>query len=288
MDPARRVERRGPRLVSHINGDGDLLQAWLDYYLEHGVSSFHFIVHGPHADNESLFALKASYPIVIEETYEGDFSSEEKRRRLCSLLARMKDQWIVLVDSDEFVEFPYAQISVMIRALKLLRANALYAPMVQRMSRDGSLDSPPIVRDPFLTFPLCSVDLYRRMGVEASMSKYPLFWCGDFTAISEGGNHYPPNGERTVLCRFLQGVTHHFKWRRTVLKRLALRARSSHTFRHESVGFQAYLEEHGRRLPLEGAFPYARAELLRRGLVRTLTPRSIGYQALRHARRWAS
>lgn len=278
-------ERSAPCLVSHINGDGDLLQAWLDYYLQLGVSRFHLIVHGAKADNERLFALKASYPIVIEDAYEGEFLAQEKHRRLCSLLARMRGQWIVLVDSDEFVEFPYAQLSATIGILRLLGANALSAPMVQRVSRDGSLDSPPILTDPFGVFPLCSVDLYQRMGVQASISKYPLFWCGDLTAVSDAGNHYPPNGERTILYRFLQGVTHHFKWRRTARERLARRGTGSHTFSHESVGFQAYLGKHDGRVPVDGAFPYARGELVRRCLLRTMSPTSIAYQVLRLARR---
>jgi hypothetical protein len=155
--------------------------------------------------------------------------------------------------------------------------------MVQRVSPDGSLESPPIIGDPFRTFPLCSVDLYQRMGVKAATSKYPLFWCGALTTMVEGGNHHSPNGEQTILSHFLQGVTHHFKWRRTVTERLVRRVNSSHTFRHESTGFQAYLERHDYRVPVEGAFPYTRAELIRRALIKTITPKSIVYQVLRQA-----
>src|ERR1039457_4113980 len=94
-------------LVSHINGDGDLLESWLKYYCRLGVSSFHLIVHGPQEENSRLYALKDSYPLIIEDTYEGPFDSEEKKRRLNTLLARMRGRWLVLADSDEFVEFPY-------------------------------------------------------------------------------------------------------------------------------------------------------------------------------------
>lgn len=281
---ARRGRDGGYRLVSHVNGDGDLLEAWLQYYLALGISAFHLIVHGTHAENERLFALRSSYPIVIEDAYDGEFLSEEKHRRLCAVLARMKDQWIVLTDSDEFVEFPYSSLSATTRVLRFLGANALYAPMVQRMTRDGSLSSPPIIEDPFGVFPLCSVDLYERMGVKAVISKYPLFWTADFTAIPEGGNHYAPNGQLTVLSRFLQGVTHHFKWRQAVLERLARRAESSHTFRRQSIGFQAYLDEHDGRVPIEGAFPHTRRNLLSRGYLKTITPRSMVYQVLLRAR----
>src|SRR5919108_3911976 len=106
MDADRHGRGTGVRLVSHINGDGDLLRAWLDYYLRLGITSFHVIAHGERAENETLFALQASYPIVIEDAYHGEFLSEEKRRRIAALLRRLRGQWVVLVDSDEFIELP--------------------------------------------------------------------------------------------------------------------------------------------------------------------------------------
>ena len=47
------------RVVSHVNGDGDLLEAWFKYYRRLGVSSFHLVVHGPREENERLYALVA-------------------------------------------------------------------------------------------------------------------------------------------------------------------------------------------------------------------------------------
>lgn len=255
-------------LISHINGDGDLLEAWFRYHLRLGVSTFHLIVHGSREENGRLYELKKSFPIIIEDAYEGPFDGEEKKRRLNSLLARMRGQWVVLVDSDEFVEFPYRTISTTIRMLRLARKNALFAPMVQHLTLDGSLDTPVIVENPFHTFPLCSVNLYQSMGVQADIRKYPLFYCTDRTALSDGGNHNCPNGNAVSS---LQGVTHHFKFRRSVGKRLDSRIHSSHPWRHESVQFQNYFACNANRLPTEGAFAYSRAELLRRGLLRRFT-----------------
>ena len=104
------------RLFSQVNADGDLIEAWLNYYLRLGVDSFHLIVHGPPAENEKLLAIKDRYPVTIEDSYQGPFPapistyrpySTEKKKRLDDLLARHTEQWILLVDSDEFVEFPY-------------------------------------------------------------------------------------------------------------------------------------------------------------------------------------
>jgi hypothetical protein len=255
-------------LVSHVNGDGDLLEAWFKYYCRLGVSSFHLVVHGPKEENERLYALKDSYPVIIEDTYEGPFDSEEKKRRLNSMLARMRRQWLVLADSDEFVEFPYRKIFTTIRFLELAGKNALYAPMVQHLTLDGSLDTPEVVEDPFRTFPLCSIDLYQKMGVQASFKKYPLFYCTDRTMLEDGGNHNCPNGN---FISSLQGVTHHFKFRRSVCQRLDRRIHSSHPWRHESVQFHDFLAGNASRLPTEGAFAYSRAEMFRHGLLRRFT-----------------
>jgi hypothetical protein len=255
------------KLISHVNGDGDLLEAWFRHYLRIGVDSFHLILHGSGTENDRLYALKGSYPVTIEDAYGGEFTSQEKKRRLDALMARMSDQWLVLADSDEFVEFPYRRVPMMVRMLEIAQANTLYAPMLQHMTPDGSLGSPEIVDDPFSTFPLCSVDLYQRMGTTASINKYPLFYCARGLTLGDGGNHNPPAGDDAVLST-LRAVTHHFKFRRTALQRLDNRIQSGHTWRHESAQFRQYLDVNDVRLPRDGAFPYSRQALFQRGLLR--------------------
>lgn len=192
--------------------------------------------------------------------------SEEKARRVNSILASLPAGWILIVDSDEFVELPYDDAERTIRVLDRLGVTALCAPLLQRLAADFSLNTPGVIDDPFTALPLCSADLYRAMGVIAADAKYPLFLKSAETTI-EGGNHHPPNGPATILSGVL-GVTHHFKWRRTVMQRLTSRANSAHTWRHESAGFLAYLDAHGLRLPGTDTFMYSRRELFRRKLLR--------------------
>jgi glycosyltransferase involved in cell wall biosynthesis len=267
------------RLFSQVNADSDLIEAWLKYYLQLGVDWFHLVVHGRPEENDKLLAIKDSYPITIEDIYQGPFpapissgnklNSTEKKNRLDSLLARYTGQWVLLVDSDEFVEFPYQNISETIRELESGNANLMAAPMLQRLKSDGSMDSPPIVHDPFQVFPLCSVDLYRRMGVKAEIFKYPLFYCERGTELVEEGNHYPPLGLEPRSAGIV-GVTHHFKFRRSLSQRLEKRINSPHLWRNDSLGFQEYLDNHSNRLPLEGTFLYSREELYKRRLLRQL------------------
>jgi hypothetical protein len=267
------------KLISHVNADSDLIEAWLKYYLRLGVDRFHLVVHGTPDENDRLLAIKDSYPITIEDTYGGPFHSHEKKSRLDAVLARYTGQWVLLVDSDEFVEFPYGDIPQTIHKLNFSHANLMAAPMLQRLRADGSLETPPVIDDPFQMFPLCSVDLYDRMGVNACIRKFPLFFCVNGTQLEEEGNHDPPQGsERRPTA--MRGVTHHFKFRRTVSQRLDKRINSTYLWRHESVQFREYLDGHSNCLPLEGAFAYSREELFHRRLLRKLSLigslRSIG------------
>ncbi|MGB7434375.1 MAG: glycosyltransferase family 2 protein [Candidatus Acidiferrum sp.] len=263
----------GLKLLSHVNADSDLVEAWLKYYLQLGVARFHLVVHGGREENSRLFAIKDSYPITIEATYEGPFLGEHKKNHLDAVLARHTEQWLVLVDSDEFVEFPYRNIPKTIQKLNFERATVMAAPMLQRIQADGGLETPPLIDDPFEVMPLCSEDLYQRLGVEACILKYPLFFCESDTQLTEEGNHNPPRGsERRISA--MRGVTHHFKFRRTVSQRLDSRINSAYLWRHESVQFREYLDSHFNRLPVEGSFHYSRKELFRRGLLRKLTLRN--------------
>lgn len=255
-------------LVSHVNGDGDLLGAWFRHYTGLGVTSIHLIVHGARQENERLFELQGKFPVTIEQEYGGPFDSVEKKHRLNALLEKLRGKWIVLADSDEFVELPYRKLGSAIRALQMVGKDALFAPMLQRLTRDGSLETPEVIEDPFQSLPLCSSDLYQKIGVNAAVEKYPLFYCHEETTLQDGGNHTCPIGNRAASLR---GVTHHFKFRRPVSGRLERRIDSTHPWRHESVLFRDYLTQHENYLPIEGAFEYSRKELFRRGLLRKLT-----------------
>jgi hypothetical protein len=246
--------------------------------MRQGITAFHMVVHGSRRENARLFELMNSYPIVIEAQYQGEFTSEKKQAYINSVLSTLRGQWVLLVDSDEFVELPYRSIWVTVMILRLFEADALYAPMLQRLTTDGSIET-PVIGDPFREFPLCSVDLYRKMGVEATISKYPLFRCSDSTFLDPGA-HGRPNGPSTVLSP-LRGVTHHFKWKQSAWGRLETRINSSHTWRHESQGFRAYLETNEYRLPTHGAFRYSRQQLVRRGLLKRATVPALFWAILR-------
>ena len=256
-------------LLAHVHDDGDILRAWLDHYLALGVSAFHLVVRGSTQDNRELLELRSSYPIVIRDAYEDRFREREKTRRLNTLLAELRGQWVLVVDTDEFLELPCASLAETIAGLERFRATCLAAPLLQRLRIDGSLASPAQLTDPFREFPLCSVDLYRAMGSTAALAKYPLLRCEE-TTVLRGGNHIVPNGPTSATAPF-RGVSHHFKWRRWAPRRMHELIDTRHPFWEESAAYVTYLERTGFRLPLDDAFPYSREELFRRGLLRKMS-----------------
>ncbi|HYB69480.1 MAG TPA: glycosyltransferase family 2 protein [Candidatus Bathyarchaeia archaeon] len=253
-------------LLAHVHDDGDIIRAWLDHYVALGVNDFHLVVRGPDPTNRELLGLRATYPIIIRDRYEDQFREREKIRRLNAVLEDFRGQWVLVVDPDEFLELPFATVAETISELERLGATCLPAPLLQRLRADGSLDSPAVVPDPFREFPLCSVDLYEAMGSTAALAKYPLVRCEERT-ILRGGNHIVPNGAGSDGSP-LRGVSHHFKWRRSAVPRIQEYVDTQHPHWEESAAYLTYLARSGSRLPLDGAFPYSRAELFRRGLLR--------------------
>lgn len=257
------------RLVSHVNRDDDLIEAWLQHYLRLGVASFHLIAHGGREQNRRLFEIADRYPVHILDAYTGVFDPFEKRDRLTWGLSTLGSGWIVLVDSDEFLELPYRSLSTTVNMMRWLRADSLRAPMLQRFAWDG------IYTDggarPFDAYPWCSVDLYAQLGQpQAVIDKYPVFELKRNTWLTNGSNHHPPNGHGSRLAPML-GVTHHFKWRPAVQNRLSDRASSTHAYRGESQQYIKFLGESGWRLPTDGTFRYSRRALFTRGLLRRPT-----------------
>jgi hypothetical protein len=253
-------------LVCHWRGDGDIAEAFLEYYSSQ-VSGFHLILHGPEDENRGILALRSRFPIVVHDSYDGPFDDGEKARRLNALLATFMGEWILLADSDEFVELPHSFVGETIDALERSRLSCLSAPMLQRLRRDGSLNSPEIVQDPFAEFPLCSERLYALMGGTGSIGKYPLFRCGPETVVSIG-NHGPPNGTDSVCDAFI-GVTHHFKWKRSAINRISYTIEIGWQWaQSESVPYLKYLGTHGFVLPLDDSFVYSREALYKRRLLK--------------------
>jgi hypothetical protein len=253
-------------LLCHWSGDGDIAHAFLDYYSP-SVSGFHLILHRSPEINRAILDLADNYPIVIHTTYDGPFDDAEKQRRLNELLPEFLGQWMLLVDSDEFLELPYDSLEETVLKLERTGSTCMAAPLLQRLRADGSLDSPDVIFNLQKEFPLCSEGLYELMGGTGYLPKFPLLRCDSKTGISIG-NHNPANGPNSVNDR-IRGVSHHFKWRRPVVRKISDRIEEEWAWAStESAQYLRYLESCQFKLPLTDVFVYSREELFRRGFLR--------------------
>ena|ERR1043166_1406370 len=253
-------------LLCQWSGDGDIAAAFLRHYIR-WVSEFHLILHGSEEANQVIVDLRRSFPIVIHDRYEGRFDDEEKKRRLNDLAAKFREQWLLVVDSDEFLELPYDTMDDAICNLEQFGFTYMAAPMLQRFRADCSLDSPEIVNEISDEFPMCSERLYELMGnVTGLTTKFPLFRCTAASTIGIG-HHLPPN--QVCPDNQISGVSHHFKWRSSAISRIAARIEEKWPWAEtESVFYLRYLEENGMKLPANGAFRYSREELFKRELLK--------------------
>ncbi len=254
------------RLLCHLRDESDILEGWIRHYQRLGVSSLHLIVHGGPTQNARLFGLLGSAPITIEERVDGPHDEREKIARLQRVAERYPGEWLVLVDGDELLEVPYEDLPTTAARLDRVGANALQAPFLQRVRADGLLDTPEVLDDPLAELPLAVPGLIAALGSGACETKFPLLRVDPGLAI-RGGNHEPPFGRGTLLSS-ARGVTHHVKWRRPLLARMAERIATGHTHRHESECYLDWLRAHAGTLPLHGAFRCTREELFQRGLLR--------------------
>jgi hypothetical protein len=75
------------KLISHVNADSDLIEAWLKYYLCLDVDRLHLVVHRTPNENDRLLAIRNSFPVTIEDTYGRPFHVDLKKNTLNTVLA---------------------------------------------------------------------------------------------------------------------------------------------------------------------------------------------------------
>ncbi|MGF1655658.1 MAG: glycosyltransferase family 2 protein [Verrucomicrobiales bacterium] len=257
------------KLLCHISGDEDLLEAWLLHYLALGVQEFHMIVHGKPEDNLLLDQLAEGYPLHFYHRYDGPMYEVVKVFWLNRALEVASSEWVLTVDSDEFLELPFKDLQSTIHQLEKWNKSFLAAPLLQRVPRDGDLSLSPVgkVSDPFEQFPLAVPDLCEQMGAKPKLSKFPLFFNGPGAKI-QPGFHGPPV-TNTVDDREFLGVSHHFKWRRNLLERMN-RPAIDHFYwsKQEYNIYERYLTKHQWILPASTAFVCSRDELWKRNFLK--------------------
>ena len=275
-------------LFSHIApDDADILPAFLAHYHGMGVTDFHFIFHGPPDRCRTLRRLCRAASVTVEEEYDATFDETVKCAKLTALIRRYAGQWVLLADVDEFMELPCNDLPHTIRALRACGATSMRAVLVQRIAADGRLTPLSAGCEPAELYPLCSLFLAEQMNPDMPpwKSKYPLFFADGDTTVRRG-HHLPPDGlpsHLTPMC----AVMHHYKWRAAFYESLECRLALANANANEMHAYARWLNTHDQRLPLDGAFPYTRATLIDRGLLRKPARVERRHSALLARLRWS-
>ncbi len=250
-------------IVDHA--DADLVPFFLDHYRRLGVGGFVLALHGAW-DQSALDRLDRQADVHIWEVTAGERDDGQRLSVLNSIALSFRDQWLLQVEVDEFLDLPCPTLARTVRTLEILGLDCLPALLVQRQTADGSLPVLDPERDLPAQFPCYNLHLCEEMGLErpAWKTKFPL------VRVTAGfrmqrGNHLPPNG-RSIDHAPIRGVIHRFKWRaaaRTILTSpdgADANCRATRACRR-------WLADHDDRLPTRGARPCSRDDLVRRGFL---------------------
>lgn len=245
--------------------DADILPHFLEHYRHLGVNSFRFALHGEWS-GEQLQKLSLQDDCFIEQQLHDPFSEQLKRRCLTQMAADLIGSWILLADTDEFLELPCHSLKRTCQCLELMGAVSLPALTLQRHSSDGTLAALESTASTEERYPMMQFHLAEAMGVSPPIRKtqYPLVKVNSGFDI-QGGNHFPPNGKVADVFP-IRGVVHHFKWRRALQQSLVL-PRDTDANPEEQAVYLAWLKARDWYLPVELALPYSRATLFEQGLL---------------------
>lgn len=228
------------KLFTAIYNDARLLGHFLAHYDKVGITEF-FIAAGVDF-TEDIHAFSQRYNITVyddldtTDTFIGEVSAvtEMRRRHQCS------NEWVIIVDLDEFVEFPDPLLSV-IKLAETEKANVVKATMWDRLSSDGR----PAGFD-------ATSDLTRVFPVRALLVKYVMFGRDDKSVLVKGllrsgGAHHWFHDE--VACSRQLDISH-YKWFEGAIGRVR-EAREKLTAANVSAAVEYarlldHYEQHGR------------------------------------------
>jgi hypothetical protein len=196
------------KLFASICHDARLLPHFLAHYHAAGVTDF-YISATPdvqkYAGNYSITYFQ--HPGVVDAITGGVFGVSAMRLRF-----QHPNEWVIIVDLDEFVEFP-GEISELVKVAEGENANVIRATMWDRFTADGSLGTVDESTDLAQTFPVRAPfikNVMRGTDFKAVIVRGLLKSC-------DGGGHHGFEGER-VCSREL--VLSHYKWIDGAVERL--------------------------------------------------------------------
>lgn len=237
------VHRAGMKLFVCIYDDARLLPHFLHHYSACGVSEFHI------AAPKHLAAYVANYgptykivqynDVDVADSFTGGTTAVSEMRRQ----AQGPEEWAVIVDLDEFVEFP-RNASELVDAAEREGANVVRGLLYDRFAESGQPTGFDDHSDLWKVFPIRGRFRKRVMG---SDEEYKGVLVKGHLKGGGGGGHHFFQDER--LYSSMLDISH-FSWSdRSLARCAAAHQRLLNAGRHWHVEYKAALdhyEKHGR------------------------------------------
>jgi hypothetical protein len=124
------------KLFVCIFSDARLLPHFLSHYTRFGVSEFH-IAAPPQLANEAL-CICANHSVALYTDFDVNDSVTGGTAAVSAMrdAAQGEDEWVVIVDLDEFIEFQ-GPIASLLPRVEAEQANVVRAVMLDRFALDG-------------------------------------------------------------------------------------------------------------------------------------------------------
>jgi hypothetical protein len=228
------------KLFTAIQHDAQLLGPFLAHYRRAGVADF-FIAVDPRfepaiADLMSRYKITAFRNLDVNDSVIGEVSAVTKMRKH----HQKADEWVVIVDLDEFVEFDLP-VHDIIRLAEGENANVVRATMWDRFSEDGRVGP--------VTPGLALEEVY---PIRARFIQNVMLGA-DFKGVLVKGHLESRSAHHTFLSEIVcshQLDLSHYKWTEGAIERLRaahqMVAAAGRPFALEYARVLDHYEQHGR------------------------------------------
>ena len=238
-------------LIAPIYLEAAILPHFLHHYSELGIREFHFAVNtklNPKIVRE-VEEMSAGYPVHIDIVCEFDNESGAMAKKLNAIRKRCAEpeQWISVVDLDEFYELPSLRSKLLSPLSEFLELCEYYGydhvrgRLIDRVANDGCF--PELRSSPSLDqqYPLKRRLTRKLVGgddrkVVLQKARFKI----------RGGHHSIRDGQSRADIEL---PVNHFKWKLGVVERLrraVVLEKLGKPWADESRKFLTYINQHGR------------------------------------------
>lgn len=225
--------------------DADLIPHFVTHYCNLGIDPDNFIVLLNHIDNnivDSFYSLIKEYGITNIHKWVGEYTSQTMWELRTGIIKEYikSNEWVIHADIDEFHEYPSDLNTVLVEQEKD-GINIIQGVFTDRISNDYTLCEPK--DNIWATYPIkCNLNkLWFRPGIDPTTGVVKVMGYKGSLRLNRGGHsiYCGPvkfNGGQCLSkhpnildTRFRQNYpyqVHHFKWRKSLIRKLQQRVQT--------------------------------------------------------------